>query len=461
MSISLRFRLAALGAAASLLFLPSLRAAGDPESETLAKLRSADLVAMVPAPLFNRLGWDLPDGGAHVKAIATAAPGGAFDPRALERLAPADVGYTASWHVVRYRYYGLDWDVTALKLTPRQPIPGLPTVAFINGGSANFYEFFVTPLNDPAVGQYLAQRVPVLLVTIPGNYKPGGWTEAYDARRPAYLLDRDLPRDEVRLRNAIFTFSLVAEGVARAIEEATTGPVLISGHSTGGEIQFLLRDRLRSRLNGMSLGWGTGGPASMRRTWEDDVAAERNRTRGQTRYPPVSEVRARTVGEYVRSYVRPLNPLGPGTPEQIARRWFDLEERRRPQFKQPLQDIEHRGEEEQRAAIAAEIRALAAASPLKVPVDTIVGDLFSTLRTPLTGYRRMAWTTTMGDDGHWDADPAKARERFVAEGFRAANPDAALRILVFDVPMSHYGHIERPKPLAGGILAAVKWLYSN
>ncbi len=460
MSISPRTLLAALGVAL-VAFSASVRVADDPESQVLAGLRAARLIATVPAPLFDRLGWDLPDRGAHVKAVADQAPDGAFDPHALARLDPETLGYTPTWHVVRYRDYGLEWDVTALKLTPRHPAPGLPTVAFINGGSANFYEFFVTPLNEPAVGQYLAQRVPVLLVTIPGNYKPGGWIDPYDQRRPAYLLDRDLPADEVRLRNAIFTFRVVSDGVARVIEEATTGPVLISGHSTGGEIQFLLRDRLKSRLQGMSLGWGTGGPASVRRTWEDDAAAERNRTERQRIYPPIADVRARTTEEYVRSYVRPLNPLGPGTAQQIAERWFAREQRRRPQFKQLLQDLEHRGEQEQRPAIEREIRALAKASPLKVPVDEIVADLFSTLRTPLTGYRRMAWTTAMGDDGHWDADPAKARERFVAEGFRTANPDAALRILVFDVPMSHYGHIERPRQLAGGILAAVKWLYEK
>jgi len=39
------------------------------------------------------LGWDLPDGGRHVKALAHAAPGGSFDPRQLERIRSADLGY--------------------------------------------------------------------------------------------------------------------------------------------------------------------------------------------------------------------------------------------------------------------------------------------------------------------------------------------------------------------------------
>jgi hypothetical protein len=431
----------------------------DVEGQIIAWIERAESYAAVPASSFDALGWDLPDGGRTVKALADAAPGGAFDPRALERLSSSELGYAARWHEVRYGFHGLEWDVTGLALTPRQAVPGLPTVVLINGGSANWYEFFVTPLNEPAVGQYLAQRVPVLLVSIPGNFRHGGWTLPPAERRPAYLLDRDLPDEEVRLRNAIFTFGVVVEGVRQVVERASTGPVLIAGHSTGGEIQFLLRDVLRDRLNGYSLGWGTGGPASVRRSWEDEAAAARNRTDRETPSLELARVRPRTPKEYARGYIGPLNPLGPGTPLEIAERWFAREDRRRPQFKQPLQDVEHRGEHWQRPAVEKEIRALLATTRLPVNGEQVLADLFSTLRTPTDGYRRMIWTTAAGDDGHWDANPAKARELFVAEAFRKANPGAPIRVLVFDVPMSHYGHIERPRQLAGGLLAAVKWVY--
>jgi hypothetical protein len=207
------------------------------EADVLARLAKPRPYTLVPADVFRHLGWELPDGGAAVKAVADAAPGSAFDPRRLQELSPATVGYRASWHVVRYRYYGLDWDITGLLLTPRAPAPRLPTVALINGGSANWYEFFVDPLNGPAVAQYLAQRVPVLLVTVPGNYKPGGWTEPIPEPKAAYLLDQDVSDAEAAARNAIYTFSLVTEGVAQLIEKVTKGPMLISGHSTGGEIQ--------------------------------------------------------------------------------------------------------------------------------------------------------------------------------------------------------------------------------
>ena len=90
--------------------------------------------------------------------------------------------------------------------------------------------------------------------------------------------------------------------------------------------------------------------------------------------------------------------------------------------------------------------------------DEPIADLFTTMRSPITGYRRMIWTAGSLDDGHWNAEPSKARELQVAGEFRKANPDAAIRVLVYDVPMTHYGHVERPRELAGGLVAAARWL---
>ncbi len=411
---------------------------------------------------FDRLGWDLPDGGAAVRSLAEAAPGGAFDPRDLQKLNPAAVGYRANWHEVRFTHYGLEWDITGLLLTPTHPEPGLPTVAYINGGAANWYEFFVDTLNGPGLGQYLAQRVPVLLITIPGNYRHGGWTEPPATRKPAFLLDRELPDDEVRLRNAILTFTVIADGVQRLIEQTTTGPVLISGHSTGGELQFLLKERLASRLRAMSLGWGTGGPASLKKAWMTGNASDANRAEGAAgAAPDLTRNNFRTIREYGRGYTGPLNPVWAPTKDETAAEWLRREGRRRPNFKQPLQDLEHNGTSEVRAGVEKQIRELVAASKRPINADEVVADLFSTLQSPVTGYRRMIWTTAAMDDGHWDPDPGRARELTVANAFRKQNPTAAIRVVVWDVPMTHYGHIERPRQLAGGVLEAVKWLYER
>src|SRR6185503_16671082 len=126
--------------------LPAGMAAQSAEDRIVEMLRQNQPYHRVAPELFEQLGPDLPDGGASVKALADAAPGGAFDPRALETLPADKLGYRARWQVVRYKVYGLDWDISGLQLTPVHPLPNMPTLAIVNGGSANWYEFFIDPL---------------------------------------------------------------------------------------------------------------------------------------------------------------------------------------------------------------------------------------------------------------------------------------------------------------------------
>jgi pimeloyl-ACP methyl ester carboxylesterase len=419
--------------------------------------------AALPAQVFETLGWELPDGGRTVKAIADAAPGGAFDPRQLEKARAADLGYAARWHVVRYRYYGLDWDITGLQLTPNAAVYGLPTLAIIHGGSANWYEFVVDPLNRAGLAQYLAQRLPVVLITIPGNHADGGWTEPDFAERiPGYVLGGPISREEARVRHAVFTFKLIAEGVRRLLEQTTTGPLLVLGHSTGGEIQFLLHDSsLAPRLNGRSIGWGTGGPALITKAIDEEFGERVDAIAQYGRYPRVDRLRPRDPAGYISSrYVGPLNPLSGATPLAVAQAWFAAESRRRPQFKQVLQDMEHQGMVEHRARVETEIRETLRGRR-DVDVDEVIRDLFSTMSPPLNGYQRMAWVAGKLDNGHWDDLPERAREWKMAERFRKENPGAAVRVLLVDAPVTHYGHIERPKPLASVLFDAVRWLSAS
>ena len=440
------------------IFLISTRvaSAGPGEDAIVALLQQDRPYHLVSPDLFAQLGWDLPDGGSSVKALADAAPGGAFDPRKLESIPADKLGYRAKWHEVRYKVYGLDWDIPGLHLIPNDPLPGIPTMVIINGGAANWYEFFIDPLNRPGLGQYLAQKIPVLLVTIPGNYRHGGWTtKPFENRVPGYLLDRDVPPDELKVRNAVYTFRVVTDGVKKLIESATTGPVVIIGHSTGGEIQYILKDTdLSRRMQGLSMGWGTGGPAGL----EAMRAFRGERTADD--YDDVWTIRRRPAGNYAGGYLGPLNPLwDPNLErEEIAEKWIGLEERRRPQFKQPLQDMEHNSADNLREYAATQIRQALAGSKLGVNPDDVAADLFTTMRSDPTGYRKMIWTTTQLDDGHWNPDPAQARELKVANAFREKNPSIPIRVLVFDVPMTHYGHVEKPRQLAGGLVAALTWL---
>ena len=419
-----------------------------------------DYVTLSPE-LFGSMGWDLPDGGSAVKGLADAAPGGAFDPKKLETLPADSLGYRAKWHIVRYKFYGLDWDIAGLQLTPNHPEPGLPTLAIINGGSANLYEFFLDPLNRAGLGQYLAQRMPVMLITIPGNYINGGWTNTkYSERIPGYILDRPITAEEAGIRNAIYTFSLISEGVRQLLEKTTTGPLLILGHSTGGEIQFLLmQSSLKNRLNGRSIGWGTGGPAFLTKEFDEKAGERAEQVQSYGSYPRVDQLRARNPEGYISSkYVGPLNPLKGNTPLDVAKAWFQAEDRRRPQFKQSLQDMEHQGMVEHRARLEKEIREVLAGNKKGVRADDVIRDLFSTMSSTLKGYRRMAWMVGSLDNGHWADTPEAAREWNFAKRFRQENSNAAIRVLMIGAPLTHYGHIERPKQLAAVLVGAARWL---
>ena len=147
----------------------------------------------LPEPDFRSLGegFDLPDGGKTVTDLALAAAGGAFDPRDVAKIPAEKLGYKAEWVVERYKRYNMDWDITGLKLTSLNPdAKKYPWFIIMNGGAANFYEFFVDLKNRPGWAQYLAQKMNVMIVTIPGNFKYGGWEEPVQSlkRQPQYVL---------------------------------------------------------------------------------------------------------------------------------------------------------------------------------------------------------------------------------------------------------------------------------
>ena len=451
-------RVAVLCVLSGLLALPLL---AGPEEDLMQLYRREAVFTAVPDGLFQQLGWELPDGGASVKAIGDAAPGGAFDPRKLEAIARGRLGYQAKWHEVRYQYYGLDWEIGGLQLTPNQPVAGLPTLVIIHGGSANWYEFFVDQFNNPAISQYLAQKVPVLLLTIPGNYKHGGWTEtSYVDRIPAYLLSEEISAEEAKARNAVYTFKVVTEGVRQIIERATTGPIVVWGHSTGGEIPYLLMDTpLRARMSGGYLGWGSGGPAMLDielSSPESHIESDRERF---SQYAPVKTLRARSAGEYAydSSYIGPLNACPGKDKLEVAQCWFRQEERRRPQFKQKIQDMEHSGASELRESVAVEIRDALRENNFGVKPEQVIADLFSTTNVPLTGFKKMLYL--IGKlDGHAsmrDGIPSEAR---IANAFRKRNPQTPIRVALFETPVTHYGYMEKPKQLAGAMLVGLQWL---
>lgn len=46
----------------------------------------------------------------------------------------------------------------------------------------------------------------------------------------------------------------------------------------------------------------------------------------------------------------------------------------------------------------------------------------------------------------------------MADEYRLKNPAAEVRVLNWDLSMTHYGHLEAPRPLADAHYQVVKWL---
>src|SRR4051812_13491140 len=178
----LLYRLAAIGLTA-FLFTGAAMAQPQANDKKIWSLldESKPVYVSLSEPDFRALGegFDLPDGGSAVTALAQAAPGGAFDPRDVAKIPAQQLGYKADWVVERFRRYNLDWDIGALKLTSLDPnAKNYPWFIVMNGGAANLYEFFIDLKNRPGYAQYLAQKLNVMIVTIPGNFRYGGWPEA-------------------------------------------------------------------------------------------------------------------------------------------------------------------------------------------------------------------------------------------------------------------------------------------
>src|SRR6266436_2816278 len=353
-------------------------------------------------------GFDLPDGGRAVTALAEKAPGGAFDPRDVAKIPAAQLGYKAEWVVERFRRYNLDWDITGLRLESLNPdAKNYPWFIIMNGGAANLYEFFVDLKNRPGWTQYLAQKLNVMIVTIPGNFKYGGWEQPIaDAKRqPAYLLDRDLSMDEYEVRNAIYTNSLIMQGLKALVTKHTSGDILLIGHSTSGELSMLAYEdpELSARLRGRYLGWGSGGPARLEllRTVRGKDIPDRSGASPPGGRTPLYILERRDPQSYSRGYSGFLNPLyEPGMSHlQIAERWLAAEGRRRPNFKQQLQNLEHGAELGEKAWVETEIESILkrTGNPWRIAVEDVEKDLYATNFTRMDGFQRMVWTTAKLD----------------------------------------------------------------
>ena len=112
--------------------------------------------------------------------------------------------------------------------------------------------------------------------------------------------------------------------------------------------------------------------------------------------------------------------------------------------------------------IEVEIEALLkkAGNPWGVNLEDVSKDLFSSHYTRMDGYRQMVWMVAHHDGNHWEAEePMKSIEVFIANEYRAKNRDAKIQVIVWDLPMTHYGHLELPVQLAAATYSVVRWFF--
>jgi hypothetical protein len=104
-----------------------------------------------------------------------------------------------------------------------------------------------------------------LALTYPGHYPPGGvWKIPVAERNPIYLMDHDLPPEEVSDRNLKCTFNVNLQGAGLLADDHLAGRDIIAfGHSTGGPMAaHLTRFSKKTKVIGI-VGFGSGGPRQL------------------------------------------------------------------------------------------------------------------------------------------------------------------------------------------------------
>ena len=222
----------------------------------------------------------------------------------------ADGNFSAQDVTTRYQRNGYDWDMHGTLYTPAEERDAKRGFVFFHGGAASEKIMDFTPDGRPGLARVLAaQGFKVLSLTYPGHYPPGGvWKTPVAERMPIYLLDRELPREEILDRNIKCTFNVILQGAGLLTDQHLAGREIIGfGHSTGGPMAaHLTRFTKKAKVIGI-VGFGSGGPDGWRLEWRNKTGAEKYSEK------PVDHVSRRSPDSFKNSgYVDPedLTPWG-------------------------------------------------------------------------------------------------------------------------------------------------------
>ena len=235
----------------------------------------------------------------------------------------------------RYRRNGYEWDMHGTLYAPANEVNANRAFVCFHGGAGSEKIMDLTPDGRPGLARALAaQGFKVLALTYPGHYPPRGlWKTPIPERQPIYLMDRELPQQEIRDRNLKCTFNVILQGAGSLADEHLAGREIIGfGHSTGGPMAaHLTRFSKKTKVIGL-VGFGSGGPDGWRLEWRNKTGAEKYAEK------PVDHVSRRSPDSFKESgYVDPedLTPWG-GADEYIR-----LVNPLRSQMKTSLCDNQH------------------------------------------------------------------------------------------------------------------------
>ncbi|HXK29011.1 MAG TPA: alpha/beta fold hydrolase [Candidatus Binatia bacterium] len=213
---------------------------------------------------------------------------------------------------VRYRRNGYDWDIHGTLYTPEKELNDKRAFVLFHGGAGSEKIMDLTPDGRPGLARVLAaQGFKALALTYPGHYPPGGvWKVPITERQPVYLMDRDLPKDEILDRNLKCTFNVILQGAGLLADQHLAGREnLAFGHSTGGPMAaHLTRFSKKTKVIGL-VGFGSGGPDGWRLQWRNQTGAEKYAEK------PVDHLSRRSPDSFRESgYIDPpdLTPWGGG-----------------------------------------------------------------------------------------------------------------------------------------------------
>jgi pimeloyl-ACP methyl ester carboxylesterase len=248
-----------------------------------------------------------------------------------------DGRFTTADATARYQRNGYDWDMHGTLFTPEQERDPGRGFVFFHGGAGSEKIMDLTPDGRPGLARVLAaQGFKVLALTYPGHYPPGGiWKQPILERNPIYLLDRDLPLEEIHDRNLKCTFNVILQGAGLLTDQNFAGrEIIVFGHSTGGPMAaHLTRFSKKTKVIGI-VGFGSGGPDGWRKEWREKTGAEKYHE------IPLEKVSRRSPDSFKNSgYVDPEDLTPWGGAEDYIRLVSPL----RSQMKTSLCDNQHNG----------------------------------------------------------------------------------------------------------------------